>query len=79
MKKNLICYSLLLKGRANHHPTDNPWIIIYVMGGITAEEAKIVEEISLQRNDIPQITLAGCRLLNPMDVADTILLSNVNI
>ncbi|KAK0098398.1 hypothetical protein PV326_008830 [Microctonus aethiopoides] len=72
-------FSLLLKGRANHHPTDNPWIIIYVLGGITAEEAKIVEEISLQRNDIPQITLAGCRLLNPMDVADTILLSNVNI
>ncbi|XP_015108563.1 sec1 family domain-containing protein 2 [Diachasma alloeum] len=72
-------FNLLTKGRVQHHPTDNPWIIIYVLGGVTAEEARIVEELSSQNANIPRITLAGCRLLTPMDTADRILLSNFNI
>ncbi|XP_043276371.1 sec1 family domain-containing protein 2-like [Venturia canescens] len=72
-------FNLLLKGRTKHHPTDNPWIIIYVLGGITAEEAKIVEDVASSRSNIPRITLAGCRLLCPLDVSDKVLLSTINI
>ncbi|XP_034944941.1 sec1 family domain-containing protein 2-like [Chelonus insularis] len=72
--------SLLLKGRTTHHPTDNPWILIYILGGITPEEIKIVKEIINQKSNIPQITLAGCRLLNPSDIGDNILWSSsINI
>ncbi|XP_063984399.1 sec1 family domain-containing protein 2-like [Diachasmimorpha longicaudata] len=73
-------FNLLTKGRVQHHPADNPWIILYVLGGVTAEEARIVEQLSSQNDiNVPRITLAGCRLLTPMDIADKILLSNLNI
>lgn len=70
-------FNFMLKGRTNTHPTDNPWIIIYVLGGITPEEAKIVDQITTQSSTQTKITLAGCKLLNPIDVSDKILLSNI--
>ncbi|XP_015586357.1 sec1 family domain-containing protein 2 [Cephus cinctus] len=73
-------FNLLLKGRTKLHPSDNPWIIIYVLGGITAEEARLVESIvSLHGPRSPRITLAGSRLLSPLDVMNKVLLSNVDI
>ena len=67
-----------MKGRAKH-PSDNSWIIIYVLGGITADEARIVQDkISSKKSTYPKITLAGSRLLNPLDVLDKNLLSNIN-
>lgn len=70
----MLC-SLLLRGKAKNRPRDNPYILIYVIGGITAEEAKVIQDITSVYNDdkIPHIMLAGSKLLNPLDVVDNIL------
>lgn len=73
--------NLFLKGRTRHHPRDNRWIWIYVIGGVCAEEAKVLREVaSIYNNEATRtrVTLAGSRLLNPLDVADKFLLSSVN-
>lgn len=71
--------SYLTKGKAQNHPCDNPWIIIYVLGGITPDEIRIVEEIVNKRGiNAPKITLGGTRLLNPLEVVDKILLTSIN-
>ncbi|XP_076161243.1 sec1 family domain-containing protein 2 isoform X2 [Ptiloglossa arizonensis] len=68
-------FNLLLRGKAKNRPRDNPYILIYVIGGITAEEAKVIQDITSVYNDdkIPHIMLAGSKLLNPLDVVDNIL------
>ncbi|XP_076627268.1 sec1 family domain-containing protein 2 [Colletes latitarsis] len=68
-------FNLLLRGKAKRHPRDNPYILIYIIGGITAEESKIIQEMRSEHNDdkTPYIMLAGSRLLNPLDVVDKIL------
>ncbi|KAG7197737.1 hypothetical protein KM043_001562 [Ampulex compressa] len=71
-------FNLLLKGRAKRHPCDNGWIIVYVLGGITPEEIRITEEIALSSESGCRLTLAGSRLLNPLDIVDKILLSSYN-
>ncbi|OXU28463.1 hypothetical protein TSAR_011460 [Trichomalopsis sarcophagae] len=72
-------FNYLTKGKTSNHPSDNAWIIIYVLGGITADEVKIVEEIKSKKGPkCPKITLGGTRLLNPLEVVDKILLTNIN-
>ncbi|XP_053988357.1 sec1 family domain-containing protein 2-like isoform X1 [Hylaeus volcanicus] len=70
-------FNFLLRGKeeAKLHPHDNPYILIYVIGGITAEEAKVIHEMTLSQNNdkMPYIMLAGSRLLNPLDIVDNIL------
>ncbi|KYM99632.1 Sec1 family domain-containing protein 2, partial [Cyphomyrmex costatus] len=71
-------FNLLSKGRIKHHPCDNNWIIIYVIGGITPEEIRETKEIISLFNTNCQITIAGSRLLNPLDIVDKVLLSLIN-
>ncbi|XP_043254412.1 sec1 family domain-containing protein 2-like [Colletes gigas] len=68
-------FNLLLRGKAKRHPRDNPYVLIYIIGGITAEESKIIQEMRSEHNNdkTPYIMLAGSRLLNPLDVVDKIL------
>lgn len=68
-------HSLLLRGKAKRHPRDNPYILLYIIGGFTAEEAKLIQEVSLisNKNEMPYVILAGSRLLNPLDIVDKIL------
>ncbi|XP_017757296.1 PREDICTED: sec1 family domain-containing protein 2-like isoform X2 [Eufriesea mexicana] len=67
-------FNLILRGKTKRHPRDNPYILIYIVGGITAEEAKVIQEVALVPNDkeIPHVILAGSRLLNPLDIVDKI-------
>ncbi|XP_068969221.1 sec1 family domain-containing protein 2-like isoform X1 [Bombus flavifrons] len=67
-------FNLILGGKTKRHPRDNPYILIYVVGGITAEEAKVIQEVvSAHSNEkSPHIILAGSRLLNPLDIVDKI-------
>lgn len=67
-------YSLFSKSKTEHHPADNPWILIYVVGGITPEESRKVQEIVSTYKTNCSITLAGSRLLNPSDIVNEILL-----
>lgn len=69
-----IHFSLLMKGRANQHPADNDFIIIYILGGISTEEIKNFQDvISIQKTHC-QVILAGSRLLSPLDVTNDVLL-----
>lgn len=70
--------SLFSKGRIKHHPCDNNWIIVYVIGGITPEEIRETKEIISLFNSNCQITIAGSRLLNPLDIVDKLLLSSID-
>lgn len=71
--------NLFLRGRAKRHPRDNQWILIYVVGGVTAEEARLVQEIvSAEKEGSHRVTLSGSKLLNPGDIVDKILLSSIN-
>jgi len=80
--KNLISYffisSLLSKGRMKHHPCDNDWIIIYVIGGVTPEEVREAKETMSLFNLNCHVTIAGSRLLNPLDIVDKFLLSSID-
>ncbi|XP_011054832.1 PREDICTED: sec1 family domain-containing protein 2-like isoform X2 [Acromyrmex echinatior] len=71
-------FNLFSKGRIKHHPCDNNWIIIYVIGGITPEEIRETKEIISLFNSNCQITIAGSRLLNPLDIVEKVLLSSIN-
>ncbi|XP_024874060.1 sec1 family domain-containing protein 2-like [Temnothorax curvispinosus] len=70
--------NLFSKGRIKHHPCDNNWIIIYVIGGVTPEEIRETKEIISLFNSNCQITIAGSRLLNPIDIVDKVLLSSID-
>ncbi|XP_025158914.1 sec1 family domain-containing protein 2 isoform X2 [Harpegnathos saltator] len=71
-------FNLFSKGRMKHHPCDNKWIIVYVMGGITPEEVRETKEIISIFKPNCQITIAGSRLLNPLDIVDKVLLSSID-
>ncbi|KAK1119372.1 hypothetical protein K0M31_013206 [Melipona bicolor] len=70
-------FNLILRGKMKRHPRDNSFILIYIVGGITAEEAKIIQEVISANNNekLPRITLAGSRLLKPLDIVDKIFFS----
>ncbi|KOC65885.1 Sec1 family domain-containing protein 2 [Habropoda laboriosa] len=66
-------FNLILRGKTKRYPHDNPYILIYIVGGITAEEAKVVQEVvSVHNSEKTCIMLAGSRLLNPLDIVDKI-------
>ncbi|XP_078044583.1 sec1 family domain-containing protein 2 isoform X2 [Augochlora pura] len=68
-------FNLLIRGKAKRHPRDNSNILLFIIGGFTPEEAKLIQEIALNhsQNKVPRIMLAGTRLLNPLDIMDKIL------
>lgn len=70
-------FNLLMTGRMKH-PSDSALIIIYILGGITPDEARIVQEKSSSVSNHPKIIISGSRLLNPLDVLEKILLSNLS-
>ena len=63
---------------SENHPCNNSWIIIYVLGGITPDEINIANNILSIKEHGPKVTLGGTRLLNPFDIVDKILLTNIN-
>ncbi|XP_058791912.1 sec1 family domain-containing protein 2-like [Phymastichus coffea] len=72
-------FKYLTTGKAQSHPCENSWVIIYVLGGITPDEIRIVEEIVNKKGpNTPKVTLGGTRLLNPLEVVDKILLTSIN-
>lgn len=70
-------FNLFSKGKVKH-PRNNDWIIIYIIGGVTPEEVRETKENISSFNPNCQITLAGSRLLNPLDIVDKFLLSSID-
>ncbi|XP_011498041.1 PREDICTED: sec1 family domain-containing protein 2-like [Ceratosolen solmsi marchali] len=71
-------YKYLVGDNEVHHPCDSPWVIIYVLGGITPDEIRTIENIQKTKEvTSPIITIGGTRLLNPQEVVDKILLSYI--
>ncbi|CAL1674686.1 unnamed protein product [Lasius platythorax] len=71
-------FNLFSKGRVKHYPCDNDWVIIYIIGGVTPEEVREAKEIISLFNPNCQVTIAGSRLLNPLDIVDKFLLSSMD-
>ena len=46
------------------HPRENPWIIVFVVGGVTPREAAECQELV---KGVGKLTLGGTRLLSPTD------------
>lgn len=70
-------FNSILRGKTKHRPCDNPYVVIYIVGGFTVEEAKIIQEIvSVHGIKKPSsVILAGSRLLNPLDIVNKIFFS----
>jgi len=58
---------------AKPHPRENPWIILFVIGGLTASE--IASSQSLVEGT-GRLTMAGTRLMSPSDMLHMTFLSN---
>ncbi|CAK9821674.1 Sec1 family domain-containing protein 2 [Anthophora retusa] len=67
-------FNLILRGKTKRHPVDNAHVLIYIVGGITAEEAKVVQEVVsiYGKKKTSCVMLGGSRLLNPLDVVNKI-------
>ncbi|XP_066597073.1 sec1 family domain-containing protein 2-like [Prorops nasuta] len=69
--------SFLTRKSSQSHPCDNPWIIIYVIGGVTVDEIKKIQDITSTFKSPCYISLSGSRLLTPQDIVNTILLPSI--
>ena len=54
------------------HPRENPWILVFVVGGVTPREAAECQHLV---KGVGKLTLAGTRLLSP---ADTLHMTFIN-
>ncbi|XP_020296109.1 sec1 family domain-containing protein 2-like isoform X2 [Pseudomyrmex gracilis] len=64
----------LFKEKAIPHPCDNSWIIVYVVGGITAEEVREAREIISLFNPKCKVTITSSIFLKPTDITFKYLL-----
>lgn len=67
-------FNSLFKEKVIPHPCDNPWIIVYVVGGITAEEVREAREIISLFNPKCKVTIASSIFLKPTDITFKYLL-----
>ena len=63
-----------LGSTAKPHPRENPWIILFVVGGVTPWEVKELQEAV--RGTESRLTVAGTRILAPHDTLDMLLVNN---
>ncbi|XP_069487760.1 sec1 family domain-containing protein 2-like [Ambystoma mexicanum] len=58
------------------HPSDHPLLILYVIGGVTASEVKMVKDlISAQKPNI-QVIIMSTKLLKPLDIPEMLFASD---
>ncbi|PNF41887.1 Sec1 family domain-containing protein 2 [Cryptotermes secundus] len=71
-RKALVRYSLLLNRPRQQHPLDNPQLIVFILGGITAQEVKLVQDMVISSGQQTQVLVGGTRLLSPNDTVEAI-------
>ncbi|CAN9501002.1 unnamed protein product [Ophioblennius macclurei] len=52
------------------HPADNPLLILFVVGGVTPSELRLIKETVAAHKQGPQVLVFSTRLLRPTDVAE---------
>lgn len=70
-------YSLLLNKQRQQHPLDNPQLIVFILGGITAQEVKLVQEMVISSGRQTQVLVGGTRLLSPNDTVEAIFIKDL--
>ncbi|XP_038647117.1 sec1 family domain-containing protein 2 [Scyliorhinus canicula] len=50
------------------HPSDHPLLILFLVGGVTASEIRIIKETISMHKPSYQVIVLATRLLNPLDV-----------
>jgi len=62
-----------LGSSAKAHPRENPWVVVYVVGGVTPGEVSRLQRLVPPTS---KLTIAGTRLLAPKDTLDMIFINN---
>ncbi|XP_063241487.1 sec1 family domain-containing protein 2-like isoform X2 [Bacillus rossius redtenbacheri] len=71
-------FSMLLNLPRQQRPTDNPLVLVFVVGGITAQEVQMVQAAARAAGHTAQLLLGSTRLVSPADVTDMYLSSHVS-
>lgn len=70
-------FSLLLNRPRQQHPLDNPQLIVLVvLGGITAQEVKLIQEMVISSGQQTQVLVGSTRLLSPHDTVEAIFVKD---
>lgn len=69
-------FSLLLNRQKHQHPLDNPLLIVFILGGITAQEVKLIEEMVISSGQETKVLVGGTRLLSPSDTVEAVFVKD---
>lgn len=61
------------RARNVKHPLDNPVVIIFVVGGITAEECKKIQRMAITSGSDAQLIIGSSKLVNPTEAMRDVL------
>jgi hypothetical protein len=67
---------LLLNRPRQQHPLDNPQLIVFVVGGITAQEVKLIQDMVISSRQETQVLVGSTRLLSPNDTVEAIFVKD---
>nr|CAD7445037.1 unnamed protein product [Timema bartmani] len=62
-------FSLLLNMPRQQHPLDHPMVVIFVVGGITAQEVRLIQEAVADSGLATKVLVGSTRLITPLDTA----------
>ncbi|PSN46371.1 Sec1 family domain-containing protein 2 [Blattella germanica] len=68
--------SLLLNRQKQQHPLDNPVLIVFILGGITAQEVKLIQEMVVSSGQETKVLVGGTRLLSPNDAVESVFVKD---
>ncbi|XP_066993468.2 sec1 family domain-containing protein 2 isoform X1 [Anabrus simplex] len=65
-------FSILLNRPRQQHPLENPLVLVYVVGGVTAQEVRLIQEL------VPgtQILVGGTSLITAEDIVDSVFVKD---
>ena len=63
---------MLLNRQRQQHPLDNPQLIVFVLGGITAQEVKLIQEMVISSGQKTQVLVGSTRVLSPSDTVEAV-------
>jgi hypothetical protein len=63
---------LLLNRQRQQHPLDNPQLIVFVLGGITAQEVKVIQEMVISSGQKTQVLVGSTRILSPSGTVEAV-------
>ncbi|XP_012663553.2 sec1 family domain-containing protein 2-like [Otolemur garnettii] len=52
------------------HPSDHPFLILFVVGGVTVSEAKMVKDLVTSLKPGTQVIVLSTRLLRPLNIPE---------